>query len=167
MTKRILFIIIFISFLLVVLFSGYYSIKKIYNFLETKNWPSVKGNILNIQINKSIDQFEQIDIYFPVIEYQYRIDNNYYSSDSIYSENYPAGFPHKKMAITFLNHYQAGTKIEVFYNPQNFNQSFLVRQFNISNIFILLFSFFWFFILIFILTAFILHSFTMGMKTMK
>ena len=159
MIKKILFIFIFTPFLFLFIFSGYYSIREIYIFLESKNWPSAKGNILSIQVNKSVDQFEQIDIYFPVIEYEYRVDNNNFSSDSIYSGNFSKGFPVKKMALTFLENYPACSKIVVFYNPLNSNQSFLERQFNISGIFILLFSIFWFFILIYILRKYFFSFF--------
>ncbi len=147
MIKKILVICIFILFLFLFLYSGYYSLKYTYIFLESKNWPSAKGSILNVQVNKSTDQFAQIDLYFPAIEYDYTVNNIIFYSDNIYSSNYKAGFAAKKQALLFLSYYQTGNKIEVYYNPLNHDESHLKSRFNLFNIFILLFSIFWIVIL--------------------
>ena len=103
---------------------------------KTRNYTPTSATIVEQTINSFNDYTYNINLV-----YSYTVDNRTYLNNHIQTEDLI--FNNSKIAKKFLNNYTPGKAIGIFYNPENYRESYLFRGLTVKdwNIFILLCGF--------------------------
>ncbi len=109
----------------------YFTYSWITNGLESNNWQSVEGAIISSQFISGRTS-ENKPFYSAEILYEYYIDNVKYLSNSITSGGQSSS-NNPNYAQKIVRKYSEGDKINVYYNPQNPEQSVLEPGFHWSD----------------------------------
>ncbi len=101
--------------------------------IDSFKWNSVKGEVTStgIQLVKIKRDKNTLDGYNAIVEYEYKVNNKTYKANTI-SLDYTAStdFAYTKQII---NSYPINDSAEIFYNPHNPNESYLIKA-NLSAI---------------------------------
>jgi hypothetical protein len=104
----------------------------------TKNWSTTTGTILSADLSQQSRRNQQgyHDVtYTPNVEYTYEVNGQTYRSDTIssgWTVSYSAG-----MAQNKTNQYQPGSKVNVYYNPDNPADAVLETKSTSGNVFMI------------------------------
>ena len=96
---------------------------------ESNNWPAVDGLITDAQIEKDTDVDEDgfsSTTYTPKWQYQYTLGEQTYTSERI-SFGAVRGYGRIKKAQEELDKYPVNSRVRVYYDSQNPDESVLVR----------------------------------------
>jgi hypothetical protein len=102
---------------------GYYFQKKAE---AIDKWPGVTGKVIAAKVVQSTSQkslrrndksSQSVLTFYPVIEYEYTVNDKKYSSDRLSLSVEPKSNP--KYFEPILKKYAPGTDVKVFYNPDN------------------------------------------------
>lgn len=100
--------------------SGVYLLRSLIRRRASQNWPTTTGTILE----SSLD--EDSDGYAPHVAYAYAVAGKRYTNDRIYFHTSQSGTKHA--AQKHLSAYPMGTRVDVYFNPQNPHDSVLNRH---------------------------------------
>lgn len=122
------FIIIYIALIICITYFGFISIPKSF---KTKNWIEVSGKVTDshlVKTQKTHRSGKRITAFSANIHYEYIIDGQTYSgSKNRFSERSLNG---EKIKQTMLERFPIGATVPVYYNPNNPNESVLVKGLN-------------------------------------
>jgi len=103
------------------------SIWNLFRIYETENWKQTEASVYSIRIKK--DEKARDDNFYPVIEYDYKINGVYYSGDRLTLRN-TTGHRNEWWAMNEAeSHLKKGdsSKVLIYYDPENPGSSTIVR----------------------------------------
>jgi hypothetical protein len=105
---------------------------------ETSNWPSITGTITSSSVRTETrrESNKTSTVYFPNVQYRYKIDGQPYTSSRIAFGNASGG--RKSFAQDVVEKYPSGQKITVYYDPDDPQYAILETGFTWNSIFIFL-----------------------------
>lgn len=86
---------------------------------KAENWATTEGMIVRSEIHRAGGK---ATIYLPFIQYSYRVGKKDYSSDKVTFSHFASG---KETADEIVAKYPEGSQVEVYYSPENPEQSVL------------------------------------------
>lgn len=105
------------------IFAGLMGLRNWYSAVSfansTKDWPSVTGRIIRSELSGSdeIDEGEIRKSYSPVVEYEYEVKGKKFSGDTISIVAHST--TEKSDARSIVNRYKPGSKVFVYYDPED------------------------------------------------
>ena len=105
---------VLVIFSLIGLIPIYSYYKQVLNMLDSKNWPSTNGMIVDSEMTQS--QGEYGFKFTPHIIYKYKVEKELYQNN-VYSYGAKLSGDHKDAEAT-LNQFKKGKRVTVYYNPK-------------------------------------------------
>lgn len=109
----------------------YFRIKKYNRALEQVKFPTTSGQIIQSEIQSQTNTSRNDDgttdeyiTYQPKVKYSYTVNGNNYEGNKIEVLDIQ-NFNSQKKAEEYISNYTQGTVVNVYYNPENPNESFL------------------------------------------
>jgi len=137
MEKQTIICIIGLIFILISLFFFIISLVISYFNEKVKGYKNIKGKILESSLIKVEDSYAvDTDIYNSTsgtkyksnIKYEYVINNESYISDRIYSSNLNNMFSTSRTSKKLIEKYYKNKTVDVYLNPDNNNDTFLIKK---------------------------------------
>ncbi len=92
---------------------------------ESATWPTVEGRVVETQVHRCDDS--EGPFFCPQVRYAYLVMGRTYTGEQI-SFSMPPEFTSHEGAKAFLDRYPVGSKVTVFYNPNDPAEAVLSRD---------------------------------------
>lgn len=126
----------------IIYFSLHYSFDRIYKAYETKDWKVTNGTIIKSYLNEEIKYKDRKHYrsYSAEIIYSYVVADHKIKNDDI-SHLFHMESSRTKLSRV-IDKYPKGSSVDVYYNPENIEESILERDLKLGDFVILIFGLF-------------------------
>jgi hypothetical protein len=116
-------------FVLIGVIGLYLSARKLQRSLQRSEFEPVQAEVLHSELRSQTetDSGARTTTYFPDIEYEYTVDGETYTSDSVYPGRL-GGTSDRSANQSIVDDHSAGDRIEAYYHPEDPARSFLVDK---------------------------------------
>lgn len=116
-------------FVLVGALGLYLSVGKLRRSRQRDEFVPVEATVLrsDLRVEEEIDRGSKTTTYFPEVEYEYTVDGETYTSDSVYPGRL-GGTSNRSDNQSVVDNHPAGAQVEAHYHPDDPSRSFLVDK---------------------------------------
>jgi hypothetical protein len=107
----------------------YLSVKKLQRSSQRDEFVPVEATVLrsDLRVEEEVDRGSKTTTYFPEVEYDYTVDGDTYTSDSVYPGRV-GGTSNRSDNQSVVDDHPPGAEVEAYYHPEDPSRSFLVDK---------------------------------------
>lgn len=122
-------IIIALPFVLIGTVGLYLSSRMLQRSLQRGEFERIEAEVLHSELRSQTetDSGARSTTYFPEIRYEYTVDGETFTSESVYPTQLGGTSNHSKMQ-SLVDSHPVGERVEAYYHPENPDRSFLVDE---------------------------------------